>query len=273
MIEFKQAVTEDISSLKELWFEAFKENEEQLNCFFETIFSSQIAYVAKDNESLVAMVYMLDTMVNSRKAAYLYAAATKKEYQGQGIMTNLVDYAINNSNIELCITMPATSSLYHYYEKLGFQPLKQTETVYSREELTQIAKPYEQEEIFVNSYCGIRNRVLKNNFLFWNNNHIDYALNYEESYGSKIIKKNFGYAILSEDKTCRVLEIICDEKNMPYMITDILENTECSTFVFCLSENQNSIIPDKTGFEINYGMVKYLTDYKPDYIYARLLLD
>lgn len=273
MIEYKHAVAEDVSSLKELWLEAFEEKEEQLNSFFETIFTPKIAYVAKDNESLVAMVYMLDTMVNGRKAAYLYAAATKQEYQGQGIMTNLVDYAINNSDIELCITMPATSSLYSYYEKLGFQPLKQNETVYSRDELTQIAQPYEEDEIFVNGYCGIRNRVLKNNFLFWNNTHIDYALDYEESYGSKVIRNNFGYVLLSEDEVCRVLEIICNEKNMPYMITDILKNSESDSFVFSLSENQKPFIPDKTGSKINYGMVKYLTDYKPDYIYARLLLD
>lgn len=273
MIEYKQSVTEDVSSLKELWREAFDEDEVQLNSFFDNIFSPQIAFAAKDNEKLVAMVYMLPTMVNGIKSAYLYAAATKKDYQGQGIMSGLIDYGINNSNIELCFTMPASPSLYSYYAKLGFVPLKQSNTYCSRKDLLQIAKNYEQEEIIVNSYCGIRNRVLKNNFLFWNNNHIDFALNYEESYGSKVIKNNFGYALLSEDEVCTVSELICDEKNIPYMINDILKNTNCESFVFRLSENQSNIFTNINNSIENYGMVKYLSDYKPDNIYLGLLLD
>ena len=274
MIDYSNATDNDINSLKELWLNNFEDNPKAVDLFFDRIFSPDITFVAKEGDTLVSMVYLLDTMVNGHKTAYLYAAATEKSYQGNGIMTNLVDYALNNSNSELCVTLPATASLYSFYKNLGFTPVTQKTATFSRKSLENLAKSYSNEEVAVSNYCGIRNRVLKNNFLFWNNKHINYAFDYNSLYGVKVIKNNFGYVLFDDDNISTVYEIICDDINVPYMLNDILTLTNADTFNFRLSESQQYLLSkaDKVSKE-NYGMVRYLSDYKTDNIYANLLLD
>ncbi|MGN1137847.1 MAG: hypothetical protein ACI4RM_00235, partial [Ruminococcus sp.] len=197
-----------------------------------------------------------------------------KSYQGNGIMTNLVDYALNNSNIELCVTLPATDSLYDFYGDLGFSKITQKLASFKRESLAKLAKKYSKDEIVVNNYCGIRNRVLKNNFLFWNNKRINYALDYNRLYGVKIIKNNFGYALFEDGEVCNVYEIICDDRNIPYMLDDILSTANADNFTFRLSDSQQFLLTHADNVkEDKYGMVRYLTEYKTDNIYANLLLD
>lgn len=274
MIEFNHSRAEDVASLKELWAEAFEEDRRQLQLFFRTMYRCDACFTARDGGRLAAMLYMLPAKVNCRKAGYLYAAATKREYQGQGIMTRLIDYAVNNSDIELCITLPSSASLYGFYEKSGFVTQKQEKTVFSRRSLEQFAEAYEQGATVVENYCGIRSRALKSDFLFWNNNHINFALEYEESYGAKVFRNNFGYALCEDAETCSVWEMICDDSNMPYMLYDILSGTAAEKFAFCLSPRQRPLpLQPLLVQTVDYSMVKYLSGYKPDYIYSRLLLD
>ena len=270
MIEYKTAVTEDISSLKELWLNVFNDTETAVDLFFERKFTSDIAYIAKDGETLVSMLYLLPSMVNGHKACYLYAAATKKEYRNQGIMEALINFALKSTDYELCVALPATDSLYNFYSKFGFQKLNANSATLCREELTAIAKPYQLQDVYINGYCGIRNRVLKSDFLFWNNEHIDYACKYNEIYGAKVIKNNFGYAVAYEENGVgTVAEFICHDKNAPEMITDILSEFSSKEFRFHLSPNQHFVKSQKK----TYGMVKYLSEYKVENIYCGLTLD
>lgn len=270
MIEYRQAVEKDIVSLKELWIEVFKDKEIAVDLFFERIFNTDISYVAVDNEKLVSMLYLLPALVNGHKACYLYAAATDESYRGQGIMGNLINYALDNSDAELCVALPASESLYDFYGKFGFEKLTSNTACLSREEVTALAKPYPLSDLFISGYAGVRNRVLKDNFLFWNNNHIDYAFEYNKIYGAKVIKSNFGYAIAyEEDEVCIVLEIIAAEQNIPNLLTDILTEFSSKEFCFHLSPNQGFVKSEP----VTFAMVKYLSGYKPENIYCGLTLE
>ena len=270
MIDYRLAQAEDINSLKELWIETFDEKGTAVDNLFAVIFSMCNSFVATCDNKIVSMVHLINSQVNGVKALYLYAAATNKDFRSQGIMSSLIKFALNETDAEICVTLPASESLYSYYSKLGFEPLKAKSAVLSRKEVVTLAKPYELQEIFVNGFCGIRNRVLKDNFLFWNNKFIDYALSYNELYGAKIIKNNFGYAILFEDdNVCNVLEFICDNRNAPFLLTDILSVTHSEKFNFHLSPNQLFV----NGIEKNYGMAMYMSEYKPDNIYLGLTLE
>ncbi len=270
MIKLRRAEGSDINSLKELFKSVFKENDEALDLFFKRIFMPEICYICTEKDELVSMVYIIPTTVNGRKAGYLYAAATKDEFRGAGLMKGLIHYALSITAQEICITLPAQDSLYDYYGKLGFEELTSNFSELSREEMAALSKPYELCEVVVSSYCGIRNRVLKNNFLFWNNNYIDFALEYNELYGAKVIRNNFGYAVAyDEGDCCYVSEIICDDRNAPYMITDLLSEFKCKKFRFHLSENQRFIKSKPERF----AMMKSITGYKPEKVYLGLGLE
>ncbi|MBQ5399598.1 MAG: GNAT family N-acetyltransferase [Ruminococcus sp.] len=270
MIELRLSRESDVNSLKKLYRSCFEEKEEALELFFERIYKPEICYVVEDGGQIVSMLYFLNTTVNGRRAGYIYAAATKEEFRGTGLMSGLVNFAMATTGAELCVTLPAEDSLYDYYQRLGFKPLKINFAEINRAELERLATPYEEQEAFISGYCGIRNRVLKDNFLFWNNNHIDYAFDYYALYGAKIIKNNFGYLIaLEENGVCEVLEIICADRNAGFLINDLLKRTEAESFIFRLSPKQKFILSEEKRF----AMVKYKTDFRPECIFSGLTLD
>lgn len=270
MIEYRKAVNEDVISLKELWLNTFEDIQIAVELFFERKFTDNIAYVATENQQIVSMLYLLPASVNGIKACYLYGAATKETYRGQGIMTKLIDFSLKNTDAEMCVLLPAKESLYDFYGKLGFEKLTCNTAKLTREEVTTLAKPYVMQDLIVNNYCGIRNRVLKKDFLFWNNNHINYTFEYNKIYGAKIIKSNYGYVIAYEvNDTCFVSELICDDKNAPYILTDLLSEFSSKEFIFHLAPSQQFV---KSQTKI-FGMVKYLSDYKPANVYCGLTLD
>lgn len=269
MLEMRIAREDDINSLKELYSEVFKEDERALELFFERIFKPEICYIAFDAGELVSMVYLIPSSVNGHSAGYLYAAATKEPYRNLGIMQGLVNYAAATAAFEMVVTLPAEDSLYDYYKKLGFKELRSNFAQLSREELEKLSKPYEPEEVFVSGYCGIRNRVLKNNFLFWNNKHIDFAFEYNALYGAKIIRNNYGYLIAYEEGgDCYVSEFICADENAPYLIADLLRETGVERYRFHLSPNQKFIGSEPERF----AMVRKFA-YAPEEIYVGLTLD
>lgn len=272
MLNLRISREDDINSLKELFLDAFGENNDALDLFFKRIFKPEICYVCYDGDELIAMVYIIPTTINSRKAGYLYAAATKDEFRGAGVMKGLIHYALSITAQEVCVTLPASDSLYDYYSKLGFSQLTSNVAELNRDELEKLAKPFELSELVVGGYCGIRNRVLKDNFLFWNNNFINYAFEYNALYGAKIIKNNFGYAVAyDEGEYCYVSEFICDDKNAPYMLTELLSEFDNKIFRFHLSPNQK-FFGEKSKAE-RFAMMKSITGYKPESVYLGLSLE
>ena len=271
MIEMRYASKEDIDSLKELYLSSFEEKPEAIELFFKRIFAPENCFIAVDKDELISMVHMLPTTVNGRNARYLYAAATKEEFRGAGIMDGLVKAALSVYAPEICVTLPADEHLYDYYKRFGFKPLEIAVAELSRTEVEAIAKPFEDQELVVENYCGIRNRVLKNNFLFWNNNHINYAFEYNAFYGAQVIKSNFGYAIAYEENgVCEVSEFICADDNSPYLLSVLLNSFKCNSFRFRLSPNQNFF--NNTHNE-KFAMARYATRYEPEFIYLGLTLE
>ena len=65
MIRLRVAQRSDINSLKELFKNTFKENDEALELFFKRIFKPEICYICLDGDELIAMVYIIPTTVNS----------------------------------------------------------------------------------------------------------------------------------------------------------------------------------------------------------------
>ncbi len=271
MIEMRYASADDVNSIKELYQNSFDEKPEAVELFFNRIFKTENCFVAIDKDELIAMLHMLPTIINGKPARYLYAAATKKEFRRMGIMDGLVKAALSVFAPEICVTLPASDHLYDYYSRFKFKPLEVNTVNLSRDEAEALSKPVDEQELVVNSYCGIRNRVLKDNFLFWNNNHIEYAFDYYALYGAKIIKSNFGYAIaIEEDGVCEVLEFICIDDNSPYLLSELLKSFDCDRFKIRLSPNQRFF---KNTEPERFAMARYSSNYQYDFIYSGLTLE
>ena len=84
---------EDIPALKALWQEAFGDEQQDIDLFFETVYPNATGFCAEDGGELVSMLFALpQTIVKEEKqlkCAYLYAVATKKDRQGEGLCSAL----------------------------------------------------------------------------------------------------------------------------------------------------------------------------------------
>ncbi|MEG2295284.1 MAG: GNAT family N-acetyltransferase [Oscillospiraceae bacterium] len=125
MIRFAQ--DKDYDQLKHIWQACFGDDEAYRNLFFETRYQTHQTIVYEEKDRVVAMLHLLPLELHIKgqyyKGKYIYAVGTLKEYRGKGISTNLLSFADNylqKQAIDCVILVPATPSLFSFYEQRGF---------------------------------------------------------------------------------------------------------------------------------------------------------
>ena len=87
----------DLPQLKALWALGFGDTEQEIEAFFAISYPTATGFCAEDGGELVSMLFALpQTIVKEEKqlkCAYLYAVATKKDRQGEGLCSALLAYA------------------------------------------------------------------------------------------------------------------------------------------------------------------------------------
>lgn len=114
IIETKKFDDEAIISL---WREAFGDTRDDIQFFLDCCeYKTVLLYYC--DEALAGMLFLVDAVVNGKKAKYIYAACTDKKYRRKGIMTELLDFA--KSCYSDIILIPADEELVKYYRNRGF---------------------------------------------------------------------------------------------------------------------------------------------------------
>ncbi len=114
----------DISILKNLWFEAFGDTSEFIDMFFRTSFNKKRATVLKINDKIASALYWFDCTFGNEKVAYIYAVATFKEFQKQGLCSKMMEethrYLKESGYLGACL-VPSSAKLFDFYAKLGYK--------------------------------------------------------------------------------------------------------------------------------------------------------
>lgn len=120
----KNPTQKDIPALRSLWKEAFGDTDAFLDKFFCVGYSSDRCRCLIVDEQPAAALYWFDCSWKGEKVAYLYAVATKKEFQGQGLCRALMEdthkhlQALGYAGAAL---VPGNAGLFSLYGKLGYQ--------------------------------------------------------------------------------------------------------------------------------------------------------
>ncbi|MBO5836677.1 MAG: GNAT family N-acetyltransferase [Oscillospiraceae bacterium] len=120
----KKPIPEDISALRELWKEAFEDTDTFLDKFFSAGFSADRCRILTVKGQLAAALYWFDCSWNGKKVAYLYAVATKKAFQGQGLCRALITDTHNHLKqlgYRGAALVPANAGLFSLYGKFGYE--------------------------------------------------------------------------------------------------------------------------------------------------------
>ena len=120
----------DVPALKRLWTAVFGDGEDFLSLFFAALWPSARALAAEDGEGLAGAAYLLDcfTLVTAegreRPCPYLYAVAVAEERRGRGLgqALSLAAAGLCREAGQLCCLVPASESLFAFYERCAFRP-------------------------------------------------------------------------------------------------------------------------------------------------------
>lgn len=259
-LNFEKNNYEYIPSLKKLWLDSFEEKSEAVDLFFECCLDFTSIYTASVENKPVAMLYLIHSTLNGKKAHYLCSAATSSEYRNLGIMGRLIEFALEDSHKNgdvYSLLFPANDKLYSYYERFGYKPLCNVRRkVFSREELRQFAENNLSNLLPENSYNyeELQRLCLKNNFLLQNNKFISFASAYYSIYDCKTVKSDNCFALIEEENgTAEVFYSIYD--SFCTLAKMIIKNSNAESFVFTGKADDELF---KNSINEKYGMIKSL---------------
>ncbi len=151
----------DIAAQKALWQEAFGDTDAFLDSFFATGFSPSHCQCLYQNHRLAAALYWFDCLWQDKKLAYLYAVATKKSLQGQGLCRSLMEAThtqLQRAGYAGAVLVPGNDGLAGMYEKFGYK----TFSFCKKEEIFP-SKPLSIKEISPSEYASLRQVYLPEN--------------------------------------------------------------------------------------------------------------
>ena len=120
-----------ISGLRQLWKEAFGDNDLFLDAFFAGGFSPRRCRCITVGDTVAAALYWFDVTCDSSRFAYLYAVATAKAHRGQGLCAALLEDTqalLTELGYDGILLVPENESLSRMYEKFGYIPCTAVDT-------------------------------------------------------------------------------------------------------------------------------------------------
>lgn len=175
-----------VEQMKQIWRECFQAEEEYLEIYFSTRYRPNETLVYRENGVVLGMLTLFPCIyrafwngkLREYNARYLFAVATLPSAQGKQISTKLLAYAdkvLQEQGVDLALLAPATSQLYHFYEKRGYRKWFKGRVLSFRnnqkfDDSKVLLKPLSAEE-----YIQCRNPLLPKDTVLWTNEHLHFA--------------------------------------------------------------------------------------------------
>ncbi len=114
---------QQLPQLRALWREAFADEDAFVDAFFGTAFASDRCRCISEHGQITAKLYCLDCKLDEKPLAYLYAIATAKKYQNQGLckmlMANTREH-LTALGYAGALLVPGDEDLARMYRAMGF---------------------------------------------------------------------------------------------------------------------------------------------------------
>lgn len=178
-----------IPYLKKIWKECFKDNDSYIDFFFNNRYSDDSVVVKIVDGIPVAMLFVFyaNLILNGvcKKVGYVYAVSTLEKYRGRGISTELMEYANKNFDLDGTFLVPASESLFKFYEDRGYNKafyLKEVSfDVFDSDKNIHISYGVEPSE-----YKLLRDNMFScDGYVYWGEEALEYALKENEFVGGK----------------------------------------------------------------------------------------
>lgn len=276
-LQFKKADFCDTNILKKLFKEAFNDEDNYIDMFFNNVYDIGDIYISLINGEVTSMMTLIDVSFTKNNitynGAYIYAVATFKKYRKKSHMAKLMGYVesvYKNLKYDFLTLVPQTELLFSLYEKVGFKNftyLKHMEV----EVVNDFLNNSDFKEISINTYFEERENFLNNSdVISFNSSAKNYLIN------EITFTKN--KALYSSELNCALLYYTLNENIYVREILPLNIDNELIDKIMTLFKNNKKIYfkfneNNNTGIKKPYTMVKLLNDINDEKIYSNLMLD
>ncbi len=259
--------TTDRPALYALWQEAFGDTAETIDLFFDTCFCAENTLIAEMDGQPAAVLYLLENALQTDagifSAAYIYAAATAKQYRKNGLMSALLQYAstvAEKRGWDFLYLVPADGDLFHYYGNRGF------ETAFYKQKM-----PFSRAEL-ENSAAGVADKLpdtLETRFsvraralqriphIIWQVPVLDFSKRLEHAFGVQSVFCENGFAVWEQtEDSAEVTELCCTKEAFPQIVRLLLNASNAANF---LLYSPVGVFAD-TGETVPVGMLRPVSD-------------
>lgn len=141
---------QQLPQLRQLWQEAFGDEDSFLDLFFSTAFSTDRCLTVQEDRQVTAALYWMDCRLEGKPVAYLYAVATAKAFRGRGICRALMERTralLSNLGYAGILLVPGSEELGQMYAAMGYETATAvTENLYTAAEEALPLTPITGEE-------------------------------------------------------------------------------------------------------------------------------
>ncbi len=280
----KDGMRPDIERIWKLCFP--NDSQKVVRYFFDHRYNPNacIVYIDPISGRPVAMLHIIDMMITDdseiKPAQYLYAAATRPDFQGKGIMTKMLaaaqKYAESKNKVYTAV-LPAEHSLIKFYEKRGFHRCFQCRFMsFSRNDFISLAKYTGAENKTKTVILGDRelalhrrdNLIDREGYVTWGEKAVSYAMGAHEAAGGRIIAIQKGYAaayafcLEIKNKVVEISEIIASgELNISLCRAILDAYPAAEEFILRVPVSNDFFAP--YGDVSDFGMIKTTSGRKP----------
>ena len=146
MIDITLADFSHKKELAKLWVEVFGDDENFISSFLDAYMIPEYNVpIITNGKKIISALYLIDfplysNMKNLGDCAYLFAAATKKEYRNKGHMSKLISYSselCKNRGLKAIFLFPQNQKqeLFDFYSKSGFESIYAAKKIKLRSDL------------------------------------------------------------------------------------------------------------------------------------------
>lgn len=193
-----------------LWNKTFKDSRERIENYLDNMCKNNMVLITEEDK-VIAMASILPVTIRDKKGRYVYAVATDENYRGKGhgkAIMEEIDKVIKERDEHFAVLVPASKSLFDFYEKLGYN-----QTVFAPPEIKikEVGDKIGPEE-----YFKIRDEILKDfDYVKWSEESLKYILSFGEAR-----KMNGGAVYIENGNVVENLtkEIFKEEWNKPFAL-------------------------------------------------------
>ncbi|MBE6758310.1 MAG: GNAT family N-acetyltransferase [Ruminococcaceae bacterium] len=238
-MEYVWAGEDRLTDILSLWKQGFPaDGEEDVYAFWNSLKAEARPLLLLEEGEARSMAFVIPAQMDEHTVWYVYAAATAVAYRGRGYFGRLLQELFRratDAGVYGLFLRPATSSLFAYYARFGFEPLFYTDE-FDREvkQLYSNAQSLKWDNVTCNfaahrrqwlSRCGVPAVV-------WSETVTKYAVDLLEN-GNMLVSEKGLVMYTIEDNRMQITELLCDEEDTIEVLSSLSRQFACQIKRVC----------------------------------------